>query len=140
MPTFVKFDCFTQDLGRKVHNLNADTIKVMLTNTAPNVSTNTVKTDITEITAAHGYTAGGTAIGANAYAQTSGVAKFTGSDVVFTASGGSFGPFRYAVVYNDTAASDQLIGYIDHGSSISVTAPDSYTFDIDATNGLFTNG
>lgn len=139
MPAFTKFNCFTQDVGRKIHNLNSDTLKVMLTNTAPSL-TNTVKSDITEISAGNGYTAGGHTIGASSFVQSSGVAKLGGSSVTITASGGSFGPFRYAVVYNDTAASDNLIGYIDHGSSISITAPDSYTFGIDATNGLLTIG
>ena len=59
MATFVKFESFVEALAEKVHNLGADTLKVMLTNTAPNASTNTVKVDITEISAGNGYTAGG---------------------------------------------------------------------------------
>lgn len=49
------------DLGSGVHNLTSGVIKVMLTDTAPNSSTH-VKTDVTEITAANGYTAGAPAI------------------------------------------------------------------------------
>lgn len=139
MPTPTKFNCFIEDLGRKVHNLNTDTLKVMLSNTAP-VATNTVKTNITEISSGNGYTAGGTAIGATGFSQTSGVGKLVGNDVVITASGGSIGPFQYAVVYNDTAASDQLICWVDHGSAITLTAGEAYTFDIDATNGLLQIG
>lgn len=139
MPTFTKFNCFTQDIGRKVHNLNTDTLKVMLSNTAPSLS-NTVKSDITEISAGNGYTAGGTTITGSGYSQTSGVAKLSGSPVTFTASGGSISSFRYAIVYNDTAASDNLIGYLDHGSSITLADTESYTFDIDPTNGLLTIG
>src|SRR4051812_41332792 len=102
MPTFTFFDCFGQDVGRKVHNLNADTLKVMLTNVAPVPSTDAVKADITEISAAHGYAAGGSAVGSNTWTQTAGVGRLNGSPVTITASGGSFGPFRYAVLYNDT--------------------------------------
>jgi hypothetical protein len=110
---FNKFNSFVEALGRKVHNLNADTLKVMLTNVAP-VATNAVKADLTEIAAGNGYGAGGTASAGNAYSQSSGTAKLTSGDVVFTASGGSMAAFRYAVLYNDTATNDELIGWWDN--------------------------
>lgn len=140
MSAFNKFNAFVQDLGRKVHNLNSDTLKIMLTNTAP-VATNAVDGDLTEITAQNGYTAGGTAVGSNAYSQASGTGKLTGNDVVFTASGGSFGPFRYAVLYNVTAGSASnrpLIGWYDYGSSISLNNGETFTVDLDQTNGILT--
>lgn len=126
----VKFNNFVQNLGRGVMNLNSDTLKVMLTNTAPSTS-NSVKADLTEIAAGNGYTAGGTTIGTTAYSQTAGVATLTGSDVTFTASGGSIGPFRYAVVYDDTPVSpaDPLIAYQDYGSSITLAAGGTFTVD-----------
>lgn len=139
MPTFTKFYCYSQDVGRKLHNLNSDTLKLLLTNTAP-VLTNTVKGDITEITAGNGYSAGGPTITGTSFSQTSGVAILHGTSVVVTASGGSIGPFRYAVVYNDTAAADNLIGYIDHGAAITLADGESYTFGIDGTTGLFSDG
>jgi hypothetical protein len=137
MASFNKFRQFSEDIGRKVHNLNADTLKILLTNTAP-VNTNAVKADITEIAAGNGYSAGGTAIGSNAYSQTAGVGKLTGNDVVFTAAGGAIGPFRYAVIYNDTPTSpaDPLIGWWDYGSSITLADGETFTVDLDATNGI----
>lgn len=137
MATFNKFNSFVANLGLKVYNLNTDTLKVMLTDTAP-AATNTVKADITEISAGNGYTAGGTAVGSNAYSQTAGVAKLTGDDVVFTASGGSIGPFRYAVLYDDTATNDELIGWWDYGSSVTLTAGGTLTVDFSAVNGILT--
>lgn len=137
MATFNKFNSFVANLGLKVYNLNTDTLKVMLTNTAP-AATNTVKADITEISAGNGYTAGGTAVGSNAYSQAAGVAKLTGNDVVFTASGGSIGPFRYAVLYDDTATNDELIGWWDYGSSVTLTAGGTFTVDFSAVNGILT--
>lgn len=134
MATFTKFYCFVEDLAEKVHNLGADTLKVMLTNSAPTTS-NTVKTDITEIAAGNGYTAGGHTTSASSSAQTSGTYKLVVSDVVITASG-AIGPFRYAVLYNDTSTSDSLIGYADYGSSISLASGETFTIDFDATNGL----
>jgi hypothetical protein len=137
MATFNKYNNFVQDLGRKVHNLNADTLKVALTNAAPNAATHAVLADITEISAANGYVAGGAAMTGTGWAQTSGVGKLAGSAVSWTASGGSIGPFRYAVLYNDTPTSpaDPLIGWWDAGSAQTVTA--GITFNLtpaDTTN------
>ena len=140
MAAYVKFHQFSQDIGRGVHNLNANTLKVALTNTAPTASTNAVFADITEISAGNGYTAGGTAVGSNAYSHTSGTGKLTGNDVTFTASGGSIGPFRYVVLYNDTPTSpaDPLIAYYDYGSSITLAAGESFTTDFDPSAGILT--
>jgi len=139
MATFNKFNQFVQDLANKVHNLNADAIKVMLSNTVP-LATNSVKANITEITAQNGYPAGGTQATFSSGAQTSGIYKLVLNDVTFTASGGLFGPFQYVVVYNDTPTSpaDPLIGWYDYGAAITITSGNSFTVDLDQTNGILT--
>jgi hypothetical protein len=139
MAAFNKFNQFVGDVGAKVHNLNADAFKVMLTNTAP-VATNAVKADITEIAAGNGYTAGGNAVATPAYSQTSGTGKFTGADVTFTASGGSIATFRYAVLYNDTPTSPAkpLIGWWDYGAGVTITDQNSFLVDLDQVNGILT--
>jgi hypothetical protein len=136
MASFSKFQSFVEALAEKKHNLGSDTLKVMLSDTAPNVATNTVKADITEITPGNGYTAGGAALTITSSAQSAGTYKLVASDITFTAAGGSVGPFRYLVLYNDTAASDELIGYWDHGSSITLADTESYPVDFSATNGI----
>lgn len=138
MATFQKFNQFPEDLAEKVHNLQSDTLKVMLVNSAP-VATNAVKADLTEISAGNGYTAGGTAATVSSSAQSSGTYKLVLADVVFTASG-AVGPFRYAVLYNDTPTSpaDPLIGFWDYGSSISLANGETFTVDFDGTNGVLT--
>lgn len=137
MASFVKFNSFVEALAEKSHNLGADTLKVLLTNSAPSAS-NTVKADLTEISAGNGYTAGGTAATISSSSQTSGTYKLVLADVVFTASGGSIGPFRYAVLYNDTATSDELIGYWDYGSSITLASTETFTVDFDPSAGVLT--
>jgi hypothetical protein len=139
MPAFQKFNCFAQDIGRKVHNLHTDTLKVMLTNTAPSAS-NTVKTDITEIATGNGYSAGGTAVTGQSYTQTAGQGKLTASDVTITAVGGSIAAFRYAVLYNDTATNDELIGWWDYGASLTITVGNAVLIDFNATTGILTVG
>lgn len=125
--SFVKFHSFVQNIGRKAFNLHTDTLKVVLSNTAPNVSTNNGLADITQITAGNGYSTGGKAVGSNDYSQSGGTASLTGNDVVFTASGGAIGPFRYAVLYDDTATNDELIGYWDYGSALTLAAGETFT-------------
>lgn len=138
MAAFNKFNQFVEDLAKKKHDLSADTFKVMLTNTAP-VATNAIKADITEISAGNGYSAGGTATTITSVAQTSGVLKAIYTDVVFTATG-AVGPFRYAVLYNDTQATPAkpLVAWFDYGSSISLANLETFTVDFDGTNGVLT--
>lgn len=135
MAAFNKFNAFVADQANKVHNLGADTLKVMLTNTLP-LATNAVKTDITEIAAGNGYVAGGIALTSVTSTQTAGVYKLvTPTDLVWTASG-AVGPFRYAVLYNSTAASGNLIGWWDRGTSITLASADTFTHGFDHANGI----
>jgi hypothetical protein len=135
MAAFNKFSAFVADVANKVHNLGGDTLKVMLSNTAP-AATNAVKADIAEIAAGNGYVAGGTAVTVTSSAQTSGTYKLVGNNVTFTASGGAITTFRYAVLYNATPASGNLIGYWDYGAPVTVTAGNSFQVQFDAANGI----
>jgi len=135
-----KFNIFVQDIGRKVHNLNSDTLNTMLTNSAP-TSSNTVNGDLTEIGTGNGYSAGGSQAASNSYSQSSGTAKLLANDVVFTASGGTIGALRYATLYNATAGSASnrpLILWWDYGSSITLADTETFTVDYDGTNGILT--
>ena len=136
MATFNKFSQFVADVANKVHNLGSDTLKIMLTNTAPTAA-NAVKTDITEISAGNGYTAGGNAAALTSSAQSAGLYKLIlGNPATWTAAGGSIGPFRYAVLYHSTAASGNLVGYWDYGSSVTLASGETFTTTLDATNGV----
>jgi len=138
---YVKYECFSGTLTNKIVDLlgtagsTADTLKVALTNTAPNVATNTVLADITEITAHNGYSAGG-ASAANVGTRSGGTTTVVGTDIVFTASGGTIGPLQYAVLYDSTVSGGPLIAYWDYGSSITLNDGDTLTVDFGAS--LFT--
>lgn len=137
--TFTFYQDFKEQLGKGVHDLSTADLKIALTNTAPNVSTHTVLADITQISTSGGYTGGaggGVALSGESYTESAGTGTFIATDLVITASGGSVGPFRYAVLYNNTAASDNLIGYVDYGSSITLADTESLTLDF--TTSIFT--
>lgn len=137
MAQITKFQDFAEQVLRGKHDFGTHTFKVALTNTAP-AATNTVLADITQVAATGGYVAGGYALDSVALTETGGIAKVTIADEVITAAGGSVGPFRYAVIYNDTATGKPLVGYVDRGDSITLLDGESLTLDFDAAAGVLT--
>lgn len=141
MASYVKFQDFVEQLCKGIHDLDGThTLKVGLTNTGPTVGSDDSFGDITEISAGNGYTAGGDAT-TPTLSESSGTAKVVCTDITWTASGGTIGAFRYAVLYNDTPTTplaDPLIAYWDYGSSITLNDGESFTWDADPTNGIFT--
>lgn len=131
-----KFNTFALDIGEKKHDLSVDTLKIMLTNTAP-AAGNSVPADITEIAAGNGYTAGGLTVTQTSYATAGGVTKLVvANPSPWTATGGPMATFRYVVLYNSTAG--RLIGYYDYGSAVTLAAGEQFQFNFDGTNGLLT--
>lgn len=143
MAVFNKFNIFVQDLALAVHNFDVSTghtLKVYLTNTAPSASDDALKADLAEIAPGDGYTSGGNTATISASSQTAGIYKLTLGDPATWTSTGTIGPFRYAVLYNDstTAKTDPLIGWWDYGSSISLANGESFAVDFDGTTGVLT--
>ena len=136
MATFNKFQPFVEKLAEKAHNLGSDQIVVALTNAAnAPVATNGVLTDLTQIA----YTnCSSRNVTTSSSAQTTGTYKLTLADLVLTASGGSIAAFRYVVLYNDTATNDELIGWYDYGSDVTVLNGETFTIDFDGAGGAIT--
>ena len=132
MPAFNKINNFKEQIGLKLIDLNTDTLKVYLTNTAP-VATDTIFGTPAEIAAGGGYTAGGADITGVWSENPAGTGELTGTDVVWTGSGGGFGPFQYVVLYDDTSAAKHLIGWWDYGSPVTIIAGETFTVDFAAT-------
>lgn len=116
---------FKEDIAEKVHNLGSDSLKVVLSNTAIDASDASL-TDLTEITAGNGYTAGGNAATVLSSAQSGGTYSLVLNAVTITAAGGSIGPFRYVALINSTA-SNKVVAYFDRGAAITLADGESYT-------------
>ncbi|MDE2106486.1 MAG: hypothetical protein KGL39_55240 [Patescibacteria group bacterium] len=139
MATYNKFNQFTNDLCIARHNFSTGVYKIMLLNTAPSITAQT-RADVasTELATGAGYTSGGATVTVTV-ASSSGVAKVSGANIVFTASGGSIGPFQYAVLYNATSGTTSqqyLISWFDYGSAITLAATETLTVVFDAVNGI----
>ena len=136
MAIFSKFTCFKTDLGLGLHNLNTDTLSAYLSNDAPAAGDtvyNGGATGPVDLTTKNGYTAGGMDI-TNVWAA----GALTSADtIVWTGDADEdalgIGPFRYAVLYNSTAAAKNLIGWWDYGSTVTVMAGETFTVDYGAS-------
>lgn len=131
MTAFAKFNNFVQNIGLKTMNLNTDTFKVMLTNTAP-IATNSVYGDIsaTELANGNGYTTGGAVVAGTGYSNSSGTSSEAASPTTFTSVTGNMGPFRYVVYYDFTDINKSLVGFYDYGSSVTLNGAAGETFVI----------
>lgn len=139
--TFIVSDEWANYMATKKVDCSADTFKVGLTNTALVQATTKVKADLTPITA----NGGGEKTLTVTWAETgsgTGVWRFSiAADQVWTASGGSFGPFQYAYIYDDTPAgtpTDPLVGWFDYGSAITPADTETFDLDVDANFAVFT--
>jgi hypothetical protein len=137
MAAYVKYELGIEKM-LEAGNMGTDTWSVILSNTAPNVATNTTAASATELGTAGGYTAGGTTLTITGSAASGGVFKLTANDPpVWTATGPGF-TFRYVILYDVTLT--QCIGYWDYGSAVVMngTNGDTFLVDLDQVNGLFT--
>ena len=139
MASFNKFNSFAAYMPNGSVALAGDTLKVLLSNTVP-IATNAVYTDISgnELGSGNGYTTGGATVTTTSSTQTGGTYKYLASlaNPTWTATG-SMGPFRYAVMYDSSAATKVLIGWWDYGSSLTLASTNTFTITLDATNGVF---
>ncbi len=134
MALFNVVNSFMEALPHKKHGLDVDTLKILLTNTAP-VYANTQKSDIVEISGGTGYTTGGLAMTVTESAQSGGLYKLIIEDLLIVATG-VLGPFQYAVLFNETSAGDLLIGWMDYGEPVTLQNTNSFRINISEVDGI----
>jgi len=142
MPTFNRVNTLSQNLSNKILDMDSDTFRWILTNSAPSAA-NALLSDITQIATGGNYTqmtdgAGGLPATLSMALSTAQMTISLAADVTLTASG-SVATFRYAVLVDDTPTSplNPLIGWIDHGAGITMAATDTYKI---LAGALFTVG
>ena len=136
MATYNKFNQTVEDIAYGVYTSNTDQFTVALTAAAnAPVATNTVLANLTEAA----YTnLSSRNLTTSTAAESSGTYTQLFADLVLTSSGGSTGPFRYVVIYNNTPTSpaDPLLCWYDYGSDL--TLADGETLTVDFTTSTFT--
>ena len=144
MATYNKFFDFTEQLCSAKHDLTAagHVLKIYLSNTTPDATLDTIKTDLAEFAGGTGYTAGGEDA-QNTLAEASGTTTITGTKVVWTATAADWVAFRYVVLYNDTQTSpvDPLVAWWDYGSALTLGNGETFTVKFnngDPTGTIFT--
>ncbi len=130
MPTsaFTFFEAFREQLAEAGHNLGSDQLVVAMSTAAnaPSAASDAVLADFTQIA----YTnCSSRNVTTTSSTYSGGTYTLTLADLTLTAGGGAIAAFRYVILYNDTSASDKLIGYLDYGSD--VTLADTETLLID---------
>lgn len=128
MATFNKFENFVQDLAEKKHDLSADALHVYLSNAVPSASADAVKANLAEIGTGFGYNADGIDT-LNTGNEATGTYTLTGTKAVWTASGGTIGPFQYVVLMNFTQGTPlkPLIGWWDYASPLTLQAGETFS-------------
>lgn len=138
--TYVKFEAFIDVLAQQGPNLNTDTLKAVLTNSAPTAATDDQLADITQIASGNGYTTGGEDT-QNTYSRSGGTGTVNCVNITWTSASAGMAQFRYVVIYDDTLTGDPLICYFDYGSGLTLAVGETFTvkFNSGAANGtLFT--
>lgn len=134
MASFNKFQPFVESIAEKVFNLGSDQLKIALTAAAhAPVNTNAVLTDLTEISYTNCSTRNVTTSSSQ---QSGGTYKLVCADLTLTAGGGNVGPFRYVIMYDDTATNKDLVGWWDYGSDVTLADTETFLIDFSAANGV----
>jgi hypothetical protein len=140
MATFTFYDEAKKRIGDGtiVLTTGSHVFKFVITSDAPDVAADDDLADVTQISGG-GYAA---VTITHSWAETaggSGIWRFAaGADPAWTATGGDFTAGRYVVLYDDTHASDALVGYFDNSANFTLTDGNTFTLNLDANFEIFT--
>lgn len=123
------FEEFALALGDEVHDFAADTFKLGLvtsssTPTASDATPTWSDYVANEVGTGGGYPANGITLGSVTFSEAGGVATFDAANITITQDGSGFTDARWGILYNDDAASDQAIAFLDLGGDVSEQAGD----------------
>ena len=142
MASFSKLNGFVENLANKEIDLGSASITVALSNTAPGdestpptgTAAECVLANVTQVA----YTnCSSRVVTVTSVTQTAGTVKAIYADLTLTASG-AVGPVRYIYIYDDSSTNDELIGYYDYGSAVTLADGDTFAINFDDSNGVLT--
>ena len=132
----VAFDEAFQDVLNGVHDFANDTFRIALINntTVPTRDTATPRlADFTEVSGT-GYTAGGEALTITVDESSNVIRiRHTGGTITWSQNGAGPTDVYYGIIYNDSAAADQAIQFVDFTADNGVTPASLQTADITFT-------
>ena len=134
MATYTKFQAFVDNLAEGAFTFSTDTLQVALSNAAnpPSAASDAVLADFTQIAYTNLSTQVITTISST---QTGGTYSLVLTDLILTASG-AVAPFQYVIIFDQTAANDELIAFFDYGSEVTLASGETFTIDFGSS--LFT--
>jgi len=133
MATFNKYNSGAEALVEGI-NAQTDTWRIILSNTAPDV-TDVSQAAAAELTTAGGYTVNGNTCAVISSTQSGGVYTLVLDDPAAWIGSGAGFTARYAILWDQTA--DRLIAWWDYGSSVLVASGESFTVTLPPA-GVFT--
>jgi hypothetical protein len=137
MATYTKYETAIEKLCNKLIDAfgTTDTWKAVIHTDAPVVATDSTLTDLTQISGVNGYTTDGDNATFNS-TRSGGTVTATGTDIVWTASGGNLGNSttgRYVTLYDDTSTANDLWCSWDYGATFTVATGETFTLDFGAS-------
>lgn len=134
------------DLGKKVHDLSADALKLgLITNAVTPAATTAdprwgagggTNLSSSQVTAGGNYASGGPTLGSTTWTLSSSTATHDAADVSILQNASNPTNARWGIEYNNTATGKQALLYVDLGGVTDLTAGDfSITWN---ASGLFT--
>jgi hypothetical protein len=139
---FVLFEEFVANFGDGEHDLSADTFKVgIVDETAPVPvagSAGPTWDDFSgnEVSAAGGYVADGITLTTVTYVEAGGTGTFNADNIALSLDAGGFENAYWAILYNDTNATDMAIGFVELDGPVSErTGPIAINWN---ASGIFT--
>ena len=137
MAIFNKFQDFAEQIGSGGMNLSTDVLKVYLSNSPPAITDTLYDIQVgatgpAEFAGGTGYTAGGLDVSGVWGENPAGTGELVGTDVTWTAAAADWVPFQYVVLYDETSGNN-LIGWWDKGSAVTLGDGESFTVNFAAT-------
>ena len=131
----VFFDQYTVDVQEGVHNQETDTFKVgLITAVSPQPAATTADPrwgaggttnySSSEVTPGGNYSSGGPSAANPAVTLSGGAGVFDADDISVTQHASNPTNARWGILYNDTAAGKNALGYVDLGAAVDLSAGD----------------